>query len=308
MKLLVLGFDALSWPILKDAKDRWPKLWDCNPQPLHSPLSITGPAWTTLYTGWPVEKHGVTHTWGIAQKGSLDLKTTPAPLWWERFPGTVGLVNLPCMPDAMPVNGFCVSGWPRSYPQVYPEELKECLPPNYQVDMTASVGFVGHRSPDFMVNEAYKVVYPRLMGAKALYEAMPVDVLFVQWSFLDRLGHICQHKKEPQIVERGYGILEDLMTHIAWAFFGFEKMVVISDHGWEGLDHHPRGVIAGRHVNLEGVKETKDFVPWLWRELELGEADLSSATQEEKEQRTKPVYTKEEKEEIEERLEGLGYK
>jgi len=212
------------------------------------------------------------------------------------------------MSDAMPVNGFCVSGWPRSYPQVYPEPLKKFLPNNYQVDMTTSVGFIGHRSPDFMVSEAYKVVYPRLMGAKALYGAMPVDILFIQFSFLDRLGHLCQHKKDPQIVERGYSMLEDLLSRIAWALFGFEKMVMISDHGWEGLDHHPDGVIAGRNVNLEGIKETKDFVPWLWRELDLGDVPLSPATKEEKEQRILPVYTEEELGVIEERLEGLGYK
>lgn len=183
----------------------------------------------------------------------------------------------------------------------------DCLPDDYQVDATTHVGFVGQRSPDYVVEQIMAGIAPRLKAAKALYDAMPVDVLFVQWSFLDRMGHISAKKREPFIVERGYAVLNDLMTKIGWAFFEFEKMVLISDHGWEGLDHHPDGVIAGRNVNLEGVKQTSDFVPWLWRELELGKPDLSPATEEEKAKRVRPVFTEGEKDEIEKHLEGLGY-
>ena len=83
-------------------------------------------------------------------------------------------------------------------------------------------------------------------------------------------------------------------------------MLIVSDHGWEGLDHHHEGVIAGRNVNLEGVNDVKDFVPLVYRELGL-EADLSPATKEEKEKRILPSYTEEELAKIKERLKGLGY-
>jgi len=112
MKLLLIGFDALSPQLLFPRRDRLPAIealcregtWGNLESYCEVPW--TGPAWTTIYTGLLPEEHGVTDGWGRALKGSKTFATCEAEYIWDFLAGrgfTVGLFNLPVTYPPRPI-------------------------------------------------------------------------------------------------------------------------------------------------------------------------------------------------------------
>jgi len=308
-KLLIVGLDALSWPLVVHGGERWPFFNTLNGQMFYSGVPTTGPGWTSIMTGWEAEKHKITQVWGVAkEEGECDFLTTPAPYFWERMPLSVGLVGVPTLYDAFELNGWVISGPPGVEAKVWPTELKEYIDPEYLVDADTASAMLYPLDQEHVADIVGRPIDPRMKTALAFYNKHPADILFFTFTYLDRLGHSCG-KLSPIIGQaqlgRGYSVMNRWLELMCWWFFGFEKLVVVSDHGWLGKSHSHQGFIGGINVDLDGVTQTHDFVPWLYRELGLGKPDLSPNKK--KRQSTSGALTEEEKEEIEARLKGWGY-
>jgi len=112
MKLLFIGFDALSPQLLFPRRDKLPGIdalcrkgtWG----DLESYCEVpwTGPAWTTIYTGLLPEEHGVIDGWGRPIEGSKTFATCEAKYVWDELAEkglTVGLFNLPVTYPPRPI-------------------------------------------------------------------------------------------------------------------------------------------------------------------------------------------------------------
>ena len=58
-KVLVMGFDALDYHFFARFASQ-----DYSIIPLYSPVPMTGPAWSSIYTGLSVTNHGISEGWG----------------------------------------------------------------------------------------------------------------------------------------------------------------------------------------------------------------------------------------------------
>jgi len=155
MKLLLIGFDALSPQILFPWRDKLPAIdalcrrgmWGNLESYCEVPSA--GPAWTTIYTGLLPEEHGVTHEHGRPRRGSKTFATCEAKYIWDVLAEegfTVGLFNLPITYPPRPIprepfsngsreedermgcNNWMVSGFPAPDPAkhaiAWPESLQ----------------------------------------------------------------------------------------------------------------------------------------------------------------------------------------
>jgi len=160
-ELLVIGFDGLDYELFRKHNSL-----DLEVLPLYSPVPVTGPAWTSIYTGDSVGTHEVRDGWGfpyprryarteIAHRllwqvrriaGRVGLKTqlpryrsyrtTQSAYVWESLNKaniTTNLVNLPATNPVRPINGSHLAGFPlgRNDPWCYPHTLRCFLPPDY---------------------------------------------------------------------------------------------------------------------------------------------------------------------------------
>jgi hypothetical protein len=160
-KLLVIGFDALDYELFKAHTRLRSDLY-----PLYSPVPVTGPAWTSIYTGDSVAKHGVREGWGFSSvrryarsefghrahwfarwlAGRCGLRrrepvlrtyrTTESVYMWDSLGKagvTVKLVNLPITSPARAVRGVHVAGFPLDLRRrwYWPDSVSALLPQDY---------------------------------------------------------------------------------------------------------------------------------------------------------------------------------
>lgn len=162
-KLLVVGFDALDIELFKGRNKLGLEAVE-----LFSPVPVTGPAWTSMYTGAGVQAHGVRDAFGRSLRHAivkahpwlddvawavrdvlvrLRLKepvvchrtslNTPAMFFWDALSEaglSVKLVNLPVTWPARPLKGLYVAGFPlprNGRKWVYPQSLKSRMPEDY---------------------------------------------------------------------------------------------------------------------------------------------------------------------------------
>jgi len=98
MKLLLVGFDGVSWDL--GGEDWLPGFRIVQGRSPHP--AYTGPCWTTIYTGWNPDRHGVTHAWGLALDGSNTIGRCIQ--FWRMLMDagiSTGIINLPCAGDPL---------------------------------------------------------------------------------------------------------------------------------------------------------------------------------------------------------------
>ncbi len=160
-KVLVIGFDALDYDLFSRFASQ-----DYSIAPLYSPVPMTGPAWSSIYTGLSVKNHGISEGWArrkahfYSRHKSLDyllwnirklvgytgLKSRVVDhktyatsrddfLWDVLSRNAIGckLFNLPCTYPSRKINGIHVAGFPaRGKRQIcYPPEVVDHIPQDF---------------------------------------------------------------------------------------------------------------------------------------------------------------------------------
>lgn len=289
MKLLIAGFDGLDSCLFESTelpelkKLREAALWGT----LRSEKMETGASWTTILTGWLAETHGVVGFIGA---------TAAHPAWFGNRPHdyifdelgragfTVGVINFPTMTLARAIEGaggWMVAGWPY-YPRVYPGTIE--IPADYFTDL-ADYGarIAPHKEPDCLHHHTwwpYLVVEPdeyytlarqnQQRRIEIAANAPDVDVLMIQYSVMDRIGHILtyhsdygsgtRHKEE---YERGLELVDWSVGELLRRFEP-EHFALVSDHGFHDVGHGPDGTwaLSGPDVfPLRLDTEQENFMP-----------------------------------------------
>lgn len=318
----------------------------------------TGPCWTTLYTGLSKEHHGIKDCWGNPSK----FRDFPHPCVWDVFNEndfSVGLFGLPVTYPPKAIRRFWVSGFPTPVPKTkfndgaiiaFPSSIQEKYLGEHVVDLIQA-GF-GEKNnledwgkPDLKgkIAERWQIAirkktktnkqYPcdlcdavlanQLSTVKRLFSDMPVDVAFVQFSFVDHVGHIFPISPELRvlIMNEMYPRVNKVMEEL-WHFFKPENLVIVSDHGFKGdvyvtnpstgtyANPHSREAVAYFHgpnivENYKCEISNMDMMPMILFMLDLPSPKTDGRVHYGlfKSQR----FSKEDEEEINEKLRALGY-
>jgi len=248
MKLLIVGFDAADYFTIKKhgffKKWRDESDWGCL-KSIHSEDGVphTGPMWSTMYTGKRPGQHGiVSGGWLFEHKTWKDLKCPT--VFEEHSEVSWGLMTIPLTypADARKVNGWVVSGYPTPDPDMAskPWFFGINVPMNdFRVDVLNYPSewgpLNGKEKEKYIWKKGIEIDRFKLEKAKNLPE---VDVLFIGFMQLDRIGHLGGEKSFLDCYEKSEKLLEDTFDA-----FKPDEMLVVSDHGMS---------IAFHRHNLDG--------------------------------------------------------
>jgi len=362
-KLLFLGFDGLDYDLLNDSlrlnQDAFLNKIDGSlllMTPEDDGLS-TGPCWATIYTGLAKNHHGITSIW----PNSKAFKSLPFPCIWDilnEHDISVGLFGLPITYPPKAIRKFWVSGFPTPIPKTkfndgaiiaFPSFIQEKYLSEHLVDMVqvghgkngledwGNPSVMGKRAvrwqDDFRERKKTNKQYPyeicdavlanQLPTIKRLFSDIPIDVAFIQFSFVDHMGHLlppCPESRSTLLhvmYPRINKVIKDL-----WHFFKPENLVIASDHGFKGdattpstndpnygNPHSPEAVAYFHGPNI--MKDYKcefsnmDLMPTILFMLDIPHPKVDGKVHYDlfKSQQ----FSKKDKEEINEKLRALGY-
>lgn len=190
-KVILIGLDGAPYDLVKRWADqgKLPNMSKLMGRGSHgtlfSPLDVTPPAWSTIYTGKNPGKHGVYdfahRAPGSYEFGFANSTTRRSADVWEilsRAGLKVAVVNTPLTFPVRPVNGVMVSGFltPRFSPKyTYPQSLKSELE-------KAAPGF-GPSIPGILVQRLSRKAYVRLIGRRLDNLAKAVGYLIKKEDF-----------------------------------------------------------------------------------------------------------------------------
>jgi len=274
VRVLLAGFDALDYRIVKKGFI----LPGFQTSPLHSPVPISGPAWTSLNTGDTMEKHGVEENFGRNVEGEKTYETTESAYMWDWLGDagyTVKLVNVPITWPARPVNGAHVCGFPiiEKKPWFYPEGLMEDGYESRRQWMRVAdmiywygdvdpwpdpMGFenVKHLPPEVrfnMVRRSSSMMIDFFLGLER------ADLEYIQFSFLDRLGHAAQ---KQDTWYHYYDLVREIALKLRVELQP-DVMLVFGDHGMpDGVSHNNLSCLGLSGATAEVTEpEVMDLTP-----------------------------------------------
>ncbi len=337
-KLLMVGFDALDPAALGIYG------WPYDHAVMEIEIPATGPSWTTIYSGDPEHVHKV------SAKHFKDWTHGPSnhdsEFLWEQLSARgyrSGLFNLPITYPPRPFHGWHIAGFPlplsvvsgKKWDFLYPPDLKGVArfkplhaqttdmthwDPNVPVDHWIR-GFKRYNLNVFepmlekiKTNLAYHRELLRTIENDSKYGG--TDFLFLQWSCLDRIGHI--YSNSDLVLSHIYPIIREHFELLI-ASFPAEYVAFLSDHGFiiNTGSHRNNGVIGGNPAFMEKVEalmRKKNKFPFhnLWVHDLLLDLFPEKTTCHVQEKIGQPVLEKDKMSEeeysaVEERLRALGY-
>jgi len=297
MKLLIAGFDGLDSRLFEDTelpelkKIRETSQWGT----LRSEKMETGASWTTILTGWLAETHKLVGFVGPTKENPIWFGSRPHDYIFDelgRAGFTVGVINFPTMRTARPiegVGGWMVAGWPY-HPNAYPGTLE--IQPDYFTSLADYAHrYAPQREPSCLHHHTwwpYLVVGPdeyykltrenQQRRIEIAQNAPPVDVLMIQCSMMDRIGHILSIHPDYERGTKHKDEYERVLELVDWSVgellrrFEPEHFALVSDHGFHDRGHSPTGTwaLSGPDVfPLRLDTEQENFMPTVMEAMDI---------------------------------------
>lgn len=257
MKLLCIGFDGLDYADWTEFAHLWPAVV------LESPKPLSGPAWTSIYTGLSADTHGVTDMWGRPMNGAKCHADIEPQCVWNHMPGVSKvLCNLPISwppSEDKDIKAF-VSGFPRAKPFATPAGVIE---ESYMeewgdlIDWTSKdLAWCGELTERGLLASQNETVY-RAYGCTSWFipTAQSVDLGWIVYTFPDRLMHAFS---TIEGVRNWIGGFAKKLCLKLDAELQPENILVMSDHGFKPGLHTTTGVLAAKGVKLPERAQTSD--------------------------------------------------
>ncbi len=211
MRLLIIGFDGLDYYLTRDFLKRNP--WTFTLKKLKAKIPATGPAWASIYTGADVKTHGITDIWGRPIEGSRSFEDIMGFTFWQiiRNNGfSVYTDNLPLTPAGIP----------------FANDKRKDLVFWVEGDKKETFFNIIKNRPFRLVFEQVKKNNQKLIED---YLKKNVDLMFVQFSFVDRLFHTFRIYGEDleRIYTHCFEIAEKMYSELEP-----EHLLIVSDHGF----------------------------------------------------------------------------
>jgi len=263
MQTLILGIDALDPHFIEKFLPTLPTFqrlrqtarWHVVRCDAEDPNSPAG--WSTIYSGVPASEHGITDWDYITENTGDSWRGTAGDLprrFWEELNKAGLSVGLMCPPMVWPapdLNGWAVGGFPTPYQfprsiasygapdeQYSDHRIKALEPLGHVVD---AVQYVDNTVEDYDVKDIQSLPMIRLEYALRAFRLLPVDVGFVFFSYLDRLGHMlneqCWREKvitPAEAEDRMHWAYKkvDRLIALALAATNPGRVVICGDHGF----------------------------------------------------------------------------
>lgn len=260
-RLLVLGLDGLTWPLLEPllAAGLMPCLAQLRREGAWGPLASVVPtqsaaAWATFLTGQNPARHGVVDFTVRQPDGSYrHAKPHPASTFWHSLALAglrVGVFNFPVTypPDPVPEGGFLVSGMlsPQGRTFTHPPALSAELlaaVPDYRLDVEWQL-YAGR--PEALLDDLTAMTRQRARAACYLREHYDPDCLAVAFVASDRLLHALWADLDPAHprhdadraaalrprIRTFFRTLDEAVGELVSAAGG-AAVLVLSDHGFQ---------------------------------------------------------------------------
>ncbi len=252
-RLVIIGLDGVPYELIRDlASDGvMPILHELFRQGTlvkmrSSVPAVSSVAWSSVITGDNPGTHGIFGFTDLAE-GTYRL-TFPnftnlrsSPFWEEGLFGNVVILNVPSTYPVRPLRGVHVAGFvaPDLVRATYPPALVDRLRSwGYEVDVDASTA---HQSLDLFLRKLDQTLEAR---TRALLELLnePWDTFMAVFTGTDRLLHFLW----PAVVDPGHRYHQQALDHfrkvdqgigrLLERLRGDEPLVMLSDHGFEGLE------------------------------------------------------------------------
>jgi predicted AlkP superfamily phosphohydrolase/phosphomutase len=225
VRLLVIGLDGMDYFM---AKRTIPKHRFKNFRPILKKLLVeethTGPSWASFYTGLDKEAHGVVDGWGRNVGESNSYKDIQDYVFWnllEKAGYDVYTDNLPITPSGFPFapeKEKDVVNWVHKPSEVTPVFWRQTIRKMSFEDVISKV----------------RTHSLNLIDGKQLENR---DLVFVQFSFLDRIGHVFSFKNDDMMM-KSYELAYELVDKL-FKLTKPQYLIVISDHGfWKNYMGH----------------------------------------------------------------------
>lgn len=261
-KLLIVGFDAMDGTILLDQvyAGRWITFESLYKQGnagiCWAEVPDTGPSWTTIYTGQPSEVHGVTDFWGRTILNGKSFVDVDLPFLWDWVNAAglaVGIINLPVTYPPRQVNSYMISGFPAPKGTIITHPPDLSLPDDYVVDYINLLP-EEQATPKrwFQTRNPYEALEQMKLIEKCKLRALQLlplcDLMAIQFTIVDRIGHMTHHRALPWLL-KAYDWCDYLLGK-AIAISNPDTVVVVSDHGFDTDDHTHSGIFIAKGPGL----------------------------------------------------------
>ena len=281
MKLLFIAADGLGFNNAKILGERINLPFGLL-KSLPNGMNISGPAWTSIYTGVPPEDHGVVSIWGHRVENATTIHgryieksegydTLKYPCIWDYLNSeglTCGLFGIPITYPVRQTNRWAVAGFCRSL-----KSSDDCLYYNIKVEAEMDVieSFVRVAGAsnskewskvkgdvkDFgeMINICDENYQKRFSLLEGILDESPVDCLFLSFEFFDRIGHIYYDTEGKESLDFASGWLDYFIKT-----FEAERIICVSDHGFFKGGHDYNGGAISNIKLPTSVLDVKDYI------------------------------------------------
>jgi len=298
-KLLIIGFDGMDYRIAKRTIKKYNFDFKLDLHKLKVKVPLTGPSWTSFYTGLNMDVHGVYDGWGTDHhhKKSNCFKDIKKHCFWkiiEKKGFKVITYNLPITSEGFPFdksNKKDIINWVYNSLKHY-----EWAPEIRKKGIKKIIKKIEKDNFDIIKNL-------RCHGA---------DLVFIQFSFIDRIGHAFTFRRKKTI-KLSYNLAYKII-HKLYKKINPEKLMVVSDHGfslkYSTHNKSKEGIfITNKNLlnNLKSIKNNYINQTDIFDEiLDIFDIDYKKETKKIP-KKNKIQLSKREEKKIKQKLKALGY-
>jgi hypothetical protein len=217
-KLLIIGLDGMDYFLSRRTIREYPFK---NFRPiLKKQLTVetlSGPSWASFYTGLDKKNHGIIDEWGLEKEGYNTFEDIEHHTFWN----IIQKQGFEAYKDNLPIT-------PNGFPFTYNEkkDVANWAAKNWEKKI---------RKMDF--KETLSKIKEDSFVIISKMELKNKDLIFIQFSFLDRIGHIYTFKNN-EIMKQSYLLSHGLIDKL-YGLVNPEYLIVTSDHGfWKNRVHH----------------------------------------------------------------------
>lgn len=226
--LLIIGFDGMDYHLAKKTieKHRFR-----NFKPILRLMKVkcvfTGPSWASFYTGLNEKEHGVSDCWGRDLGKSNSFGDIRDCVFWDIIKKkSYGVLteNLPITPDGFPFDSSPrkdIVNW------VQRNNVKH-VDFNKFIEKKVKDSFDMIKNMDF--DEVIKKTEKDSFDMINSLELKGKDIIFIQFSFLDRIGHRIGFKNDT-IISKCYDLAYSIIDNL-YGITAPKYLIVVSDHGF----------------------------------------------------------------------------
>jgi len=224
-KLLVIGFDGMDYFMAKKTIVMYPfKILKPILKQQLVKEAVTGPSWASFYTGLHKDIHGITDGWGRDIDGSNSFEDIRKYAFWNILREAGHKVYT----DNLPITR---SGFP--FTSSIQKDLVNWVCNPLQDGMGNWRSGIREMGSEMVLSKTRLHSF-NLVNSEKLRSQ---DLVFIQFSFLDRLGHTFTFKSS-RLIKKSYFLAYELIEKL-FEITMPQYLIVTSDHGFcHNSTHH----------------------------------------------------------------------